>query len=454
MQLTKKQFWLFLGSLVLVAALTCSLTFFLTRANTPEKIREVPVPVEYPAVEGVPDSYRELCEALRRYSYYGLPADTDYAGLFARAIVASTGDPYAEYMTAAEFAEYSANLAGEFCGIGASVDSYETEDGEPAIRLLAVFAGSGAEAAGLLPGDLIVGVEGESIRSIGGAAKALLRMRGEADTTVTLTVRRGDAAPEDYTVRRSLCRKKTVYSSLLPLGSGDKVAYIRITDFNTVTLSEFVSAVDAAEAAGVSGMIFDLRYNGGGYLSTVAQMLAYLLPDGDIAHIRYGAEALRENNYTISSGDGTVRNGGEVALSEEQVAHAVRVPMAVLVNGSTASAAELFTSALRDYAANDEQYPDFPPVTIVGSKTYGKGCMQKPFMLSDGSYLKVTVALYDPPSGKNYHGVGIAPTDGCAVKANDARVGDLYLKASEGDLTLPSGETDTVLARALEAFNR
>lgn len=450
MQLTKKQFWLFLGSLLLVAALACTLTFFITRANTPVKIREVPV--EYPAIDGVPDNYRELCEALRQYSYYGLPDGTDYTGLFARAIVAATKDPYASYMTAAEFAAYSADLAGEVYGIGASVDSYQTNDGEPAVRLLAVFSGSGAEEAGLLPGDLILAVNGESIRAIGGASAALERVRGEEGTTVTLTVQRGDAAPADYTVRRGLCRKKTVYTSRLSLAEGGEVAYIRITDFNTVTLSEFVDAVDEAEASGVSGMIFDLRYNGGGYLSTVSEMLAYLLPDGDIAHIRYGTETLRENNYTISASDGKVTNAGKQTLTDEQVAHVVSVPMAVLVNGSTASAAELFTSALRDYAANDAQYPDFPDVTIVGSNTYGKGCMQNSYRLSDGSYLKLTVALYDPPFGGNYHGTGIAPTEGYGTEANDTRIGDLYLKASEGSLTLPNGATDTVLARALEAF--
>lgn len=451
MQLTKKQFWLFIGSLVLVAALTFSLTFFITRANTPVKI--IKEPVQYPAVDGVPDSYRELCEMLRRYSYYGFSDDTDFAGLFARAIVASTGDPYAEYMTAEEFAAYSADLAGKVCGIGVSADTVTGEGGDPAIRVLAVFAGSGAEAAGLLPGDLIVGVDGVSIREIGGSSAALQRVRGAEDTVVTLTVQRGGVT-QDYAVRRGNFDKKTVYAAHLSPAEGSTVAYIRITDFNTVTLDEFVTAVDAAEAAGVSGMIFDLRYNGGGYLSTVVQMLAYLLPDGDITHIRYGAEALQGNNYTISAADGKIGHIGKADLSGEQIAHAVSVPMAVLVNGSTASAAELFTSALRDYAANDEAYPDFPEVTIVGSNTYGKGCMQNSYALSDGSYLKMTVALYDPPSGDNYHGTGIAPTEGYAVKAADTRIGDLYLKATEGALTLPSGETDTVLARALEAFRR
>ena len=159
MQLTKKQLWLFIASLLLVAALTFGLTFVFTRQAKPEpEIRYVPV--EYPAIDGVPDRYRELCALLRLYSYYGLPEDTDFDGAFARAIVAATKDPYAEYFTAAEYAEYRADLSGEFYGIGVTVDSFETADDAPAIRLLDVFTGSGAMAAGLQKGDLIVAVDG------------------------------------------------------------------------------------------------------------------------------------------------------------------------------------------------------------------------------------------------------------------------------------------------------
>ena len=219
-----------------------------------------------------------------------------------------------------------------------------------------------------------------------------------------------------------------------------------------MTLREFVDAVAAAENAGVSGLLFDLRYNGGGYLDTVAQMLAYLLPDGDISHIRYRSEALKD--YDIRAKDGKM-TGASATLTAEEIAHEVTLPMAVLVNGSTASASELFTSALRDYAANDEAYPDFPDVAIVGSNTYGKGCLQTARSLSDGSYLKMTVGLYDPPFGENYHGVGIAPTAGYNTEkeATDKRVGDLYLKATEGSTTLPDGSQDVTLVRALDALN-
>ena len=445
MQLTKKQFWLFIASLLLVAALTFGLTFVFTRQAKPEpEIRYVPV--EYPAIDSVPDQYRELCALLRLYSYYGLPEDTDFNGLLARAIVAATKDPYAEYFTAAEYAEYRADLSGEFYGIGVTVDSFETADGSPAIRLLDVFTGSGAMAAGLQKA-----VDGTSLTDLGGTNAALDRIRGEEGTTVTLTVLR-DGKTADYPVTRGDCTKKTVYTAYVPLDGGRTAAYIRITAFNTVTLREFVDAVAAAENAGVSGLLFDLRYNGGGYLDTVAQMLAYLLPDGDISHIRYRSEALKD--YDISAKDGKM-TGAAATLTAEEIAHEVTLPMAVLVNGSTASASELFTSALRDYAANDEAYPDFPDVTIVGSNTYGKGCLQTARSLSDGSYLKMTVGLYDPPFGENYHGVGIAPTAGYNTEkeATDKRVGDLYLKATEGSTTLPDGSQDVTLVRALDALN-
>lgn len=450
MQLTKKHFWLFIGSLLLVAALTFTLTFLFARKTEIKTVIEY-TPVEYPAIEGVPDNYRELCAALRRYSYYGLPDDLDYAGLFARAIVASTGDPFAEYFTAEEYEDYLADLSGMIYGIGATVDAVTTEGGDPAIRLLAIFPDSGAEAAGLTRGDLIVAVGGESVQALGGVDEALDRIRGESGTAVTLTVLR-DGTESVFNVTRGDCRKQTVYANHLELGDGKKVAYIRITAFNTVTLEEFISAVDAAEAAGVSGLVFDLRYNGGGYLSTVSQMLAYLLPDGAISHIRYGSEDLRDQDYDIVAEGGAITGlNGNIALTSAQISHEVTLPMTVLVNNLTASAAELFTSALRDYAAS-EAYPDFPEVAVVGSRTYGKGCMQNTFRLSDGSYLKVTVALYNPPFGENYHEMGIDPTPEYKTAASDTRVGDLYLKDTEGSTILPSGEFDTVLVRALQAF--
>lgn len=445
MTLSKKHIWLFISSLLLAIALTFTLTWLFL----PREVEYVPVAVG--AADGVPASYRELYAVLKAYSYYGLAEDAPLDADTARALVAATGDPYAAYFTEEEFAAYSQDLNGSFVGIGVLVHTIVSDGGDASLCLLAVYEGSGAAAAGLRAGDLIVSVDGQTIAELGGASEALEAVRGESGTDVTLGIRRGSDT-FTVTVSRAAATKQTVFSGIIA-GAESNLAYIRITAFDAVTLRQFISAVQAAEAdPTVTGVIFDLRYNGGGYLHIVAQMLAYLLPDGVISHIRYGSELLQQGNYDITAADGTMSGHITPSLTTDEIDHEIDLPMAILVNGSTASAAELFTAALRDYAANDNAHPDFPDVTIVGETTYGKGCMQTTYTLSDGSVLKLTVALYDPPYGENYHDVGIAPSDGYAVTATDRTVADLYLKSEEGATALPSGADDATLLRAIEAF--
>ena len=450
MKLTKKQLFLFLGCIVLCCALTFTLTFlFLPREEV--EVR-VPVPVEYPAVEGVPDQYRELVSLLETYSRYGFPEDLDFHDWIASAIVAATGDPYADYFTAEEFEEYYGNLDGNFVGVGVMADAYDLGDEYYVIRLLTVFEESGAAGAGLKPGDCIIKIDGKTIEECGGYSAALSAVTGEAGTTVSLTVLRGEETLEFPAVERKACTKQTVFSDQIAI-EGGTLGYVRIISFDRVTVRQFVDAVDALEEAGVAGFVFDLRYNGGGLLQTVCEMLAYLLPDGDICHVTYAAESLSDKNYTVSAKDGVLLGRTSNSLTPEEISHALTVPAAVLTNGSTASASELFTSALRDYAASeDPAYAAFPDIYIVGENTYGKGCVQNAYSLSNGDYVKLTDSLYSPPFGENFDGVGIAPSDGCAVEANDTRVADLFLKDTPGSLTLAGGAPDTVLEKAREVL--
>lgn len=448
MKLTKKHLFLFLACLLICCALTFTLTalfFPRTEVRVP-----VPVPVEYPAVEGVPDQYRELVSLIETYSHYGLSEDLDFHEWIASAIVAATGDPYAAYFTAEEYEEYYGDLDGNFVGIGVTVDAVEREDGTDLIRLLWIFEGSGAERAGLRSGDLIIGIDGKTIEEYGSYSAALSAVAGEEGTTVSLTVLRGGETLEFPAVERATTTKQTVLSDTIPTEAGD-IGYVRVTTFDGVTTRQFIGAVSALEEAGVRGFVFDLRYNGGGLLRTVCEMLAYLLPDGDICHVRYSAESLAEKSYTVSAAEGKMTGMVCSNLSPEEIGHALSVPAAVLTNDSTASASELFTSALRDYAASGE-YPDFPDIYIVGENTYGKGCVQNAYRLSNGDWVKLTDSLYYPPFGDNFDGKGLAPSDGCAVEANDTRVADLFLKDTPGSLTLAGGAPDSVLTLACEAL--
>jgi carboxyl-terminal processing protease len=171
--------------------------------------------------------------------------------------------------------------------------------------------------------------------------------------------------------------------------SDGKIGYIRITGFKSNTAEQFIEAVNAIEDAGAEGVIFDLRSNPGGYLDAVVTMLSYLVPtDTKIVSFSNG-------KAPIHASEGT---------ELEKKDHTLSIPAAVLCNENSASAAELFTAAMRDY--NDM---GLLTATVIGTVTYKKGIMQSTIPFSNGASLTLTTALYNPPSDQNFHGVGVSP---------------------------------------------
>lgn len=290
--------------------------------------------------------------------------------------IAAVGDKYSHYMNPEEYESYNAEMSGEFCGIGVYI-SYSALDGT--YEILNVFEDSPAETAGILPGDFIVAVDGTDV-DILGYEGTLGAVKGEQGSSVSITVLRGTERIE-FSMLRTELEDITVTHEIL----AGNIGYIRITQFIQNTASQFTAAVDSLTDAGVSGIIFDVRSNPGGYLTSIIEVLDYLLPDGgDIVGYKY---------YDGST-DSTKASDG----------HQVSLPFAVLCNEYTASAAELFTSALRDYAAEG-----IIDATIIGQTTYKKGTMQSTFEYKDGSAITISIALYNPPSGVNYEGIGITP---------------------------------------------
>ncbi len=358
----------------------------------------------------------ELLYYLETYASFPLPEDFDPTDKSVIDICLATGDPYIYYFDAETYNAYSADLQGNLVGIGVAITEHREGDAATGIYLLSVFPGSPAETAGLRPHDIITAVDGVAVTDAG-YETVCNKVAGDAGTTVSITyLRNGNIQTVEIT--RALCTKQTVYSRVIPMGS-TKIGYVYITDFDAVTLSQFVKAVSSLESSGVDRMIFDLRGNGGGYLDTVCEMLAYVLPDGDICHIDYGYEEFED--YTISSKNNQILNldGKDTPAvtptladgTPLDVAHDLAdMPIGLLIDDYTASAAELFVSALRDY--RDAGLMD---VTIAGTDSYGKGCMQQTMPLSNGDWLKLTVALYNPPSNVNYDGIGITPDDGGEV---------------------------------------
>ena len=292
--------------------------------------------------------------------------------------VAATGDKYAFYRTEEEYAEFEEDLSGDGQTVGIGV-LVEANYQEGSLKVMTVMQGSPAETAGVKSGDFIIAVDGVLIERDGVDA-TLAAMRGEVGTSVTVKLLRGD---EEITVSatRATINERSVYYSI----DSNRIATISILEFNAKTFGEFKAAVDETVLAGALGIIFDLRNNPGGYLESVIDAIDYLAPDG-----------VEICSYTVGQSDITIYKSDD--------GHYVNLPMVVLCNGGTASAGELFTAALGDYAKNR-----IMNVKIVGQTTYGKGIMQGSVPLYDGSVITFTMAYYNPPSGKNYDGVGVVP---------------------------------------------
>ena len=291
--------------------------------------------------------------------------------------VVATGDRYAAYMPPASYEDYTGGMSGNFVGIGVEV-LLDYQNGTVLIQN--VMDDSPALEGGLKNGDYIIAVDGVTVTA-DNVAEVVDLIKGESGTTVKVTVKRGEETM-DFTLTRRAVVEKTVKYTI----DEDKIAYIKITSFKDNTAAMFKEAVDSAERDGAVAVIFDLRSNSGGYLHAVTEMLSYLVP--------------RDTRIVSYYDSYTKREVIDYATDD----HTLDVPCVVLCNNYTASAAELFTSALRDY--NDWGIID---ATVVGTNTYGKGVMQDVFSLGGGYMLKLTMAYYNPPCNVNYDGVGVAP---------------------------------------------
>lgn len=289
-----------------------------------------------------------------------------------RGYMDSLDDPYSVYYTAEEYASFMEDTGGEYVGVGVQVSqNVETK----VITVTKVFNGP-AKEAGIQSEDVLTKVNGEDISSQDIDA-VVDKIKGEEGTEVSITIYRASEAKEyDFTMPRRKVENPTVEYKMLD----DKIGYIQVSSFYEVTGEQFVEAVTNLEKDGMEGMIVDLRDNGGGLLDIAVSMLDYMLPAGKIV-------------YTEDK-DGNVTS--EYTSTDK---YQFTKPLAVLVNGYSASASEIFAGAIKDYGIG----------TIVGETTYGKGIVQRIFPLDDGSAIKLTIAKYFTPNGNDIHEVGIEP---------------------------------------------
>ena len=260
--------------------------------------------------------------------------------------------------------------------------------------------------AGLRPGDILYKVGDAEVTGMD-LTMVVSQIKGEENTKVLISVaREGEEDYLEFQVERRTIEIQTVGSAMLE----DQIGYISITSFDDVTTDQFMKALDELETQGIKGLIVDLRGNGGGLVSSVCAILDRLLPEGLIVYT--------EDKY------------GNREEETSDAEHYFDKPLAVLVNGNSASASEIFAGAIKDYGIG----------TLVGTKTYGKGIVQKIYPLHDGTAVKLTVSKYYTPKGNNIHEIGIEP---------DVEI-DLE-EALKKEVVVPLGE-DNQVQKALEVL--
>lgn len=292
-------------------------------------------------------------------------------GLY-KGYIEALGDPYSVYYDEEQTQKLMESTQGEYSGIGVVMSqNMETK----IITVVQVYQNSPAKEAGVMENDILYKVNGEDVagRELSDVVQDI---RGEEGTSVEITVLRGESAKEvTLEVERRTIEVDTVVSEM----KEGQVGYIRISEFDTVTYSQFVKAFTELETQGMKGLVVDLRANPGGNVDTVCNILDMLLPEGTI----------------VSTKD---RDGKEMVMESDEE-HQFTKPLAVLVDGNSASASEIFAGAVQDYGLGP----------VVGTTTFGKGIVQTVFDLKDGTSLKLTTSEYFTPKGRNIHGKGIEP---------------------------------------------
>lgn len=302
------------------------------------------------------DEEREACE------------DAAYRGL-----VDGSGDIYSAYLTEKEWDEMMESSSGSYCGIGVQISqNRETLVSE----VVKVFSNSPAKEAGMKAGDIFRAVNGMDVTQML-LDEIVTYVRGEEGTRVDITVYRPSS---DETLTLNCERRQVEVDTVFYEMKGDGIGYLELTEFDEVSVAQVRDAVISLEAQGMKKLIFDLRGNPGGLLSSVLEIADYFV-NKDLLIFRM--DYIDGETYTEKSHSKPLFEG----------------EMILLVDGNSASASEVMTGILQDYQR----------ATIMGTQTFGKGIVQSFFVLKDGGALKTTIAHYFSPKGRDFHGVGITP---------------------------------------------
>lgn len=297
--------------------------------------------------------------------------EKDIRNAIYKGTLSGLGDPYSVYYTADEYKDLQTSTNGNYYGIGAAL-SQNAKTME--VTVVKVYEGTPAEEAGLKNGDEILSVDKYEATSME-LSNLVKKIRGKEGTKVHLKVYRSQTGENlEFDVERKNVDIPSVDSKML----SDGIGYIQISEFQSNTAKQFKKALAALEKEDMKGLIVDVRSNPGGLVTSVVDILDQILPEGTVVYTKdkYG----KKETYTSD-------------------ASCIHYPMAVLVNGDSASASEIFAGAVKDY--------DYG--TLIGTKTFGKGIVQTVFPLENGDAIKITTAKYYTPKGHYIHGKGIQP---------------------------------------------
>ncbi len=322
--------------------------------------------------------------------YIGELDEDSVADYAATGYIAGLGDKWSSYIPAESYEAYRLSGEGKGCGIGVSVTSMDTS-----IRVTLVYDDSPAAKAGIEKGDYILGTGGLTVEKDGSSA-VIGAISGEEGTDVAVTVQKADGTTKDLTMQRALVTQKMAWGKML----NDRVGYIRIENFHSGCAEQFKAALQSLTDSGAQSLVIDVRHNGGGRVKEMSEALDPLLGEGTIMTLR-------------------MKDGAETVYSSD--ADCIDLPIAVLIDDQSISAAEFFAAALQEYGR----------AALVGTHTTGKGRAQRTYELSDGSAVNLSVEEYFTPKGKSLADVGIAPD--AEVKLTDEQTRDFFFLTPETD---------------------
>lgn len=374
-----------LGLAISLIAIASAVTFILTSFFTLQSFNKKVVDVNEKARK-----YNSLqaMDSFVHENFYGDIDENNINDGILKGYVSGLNDKYSRYLTADEYTDEKSENAGEMTGLGLTLQ----KDDSGYIKIAEIMPDSPVSEKDIKAGDFIVSVNGSDVLETG-FEKSIELMSGTDGTEVTLTIRR-DGVDNTYTLKRRPIEVVTVTGEML----NNYIGYIKISGFKQNTSQQFTDVLERLTLNGAKGIIFDLRENGGGLLDSLEDCLDPLLPEGIIATAEYS--------------DG---HSETIVYSDESE---INLPMTVIVNGHTASAAELFAASLKDFGKAE----------IIGTTTYGKGVMQSTTELSNGGAVVLTIAEYKTTVSDCYDGIGITPD---YIVENNDNSDEQYNKAIE-----------------------